>query len=173
MILQKRSQKLQSAFRRQQDRLVMPFTANPAWFLLPTGLVSLLLVYVSLETNPRIYSSAKPVQLSQEVRPSEGIWYSIAPSESGLRIVSDQGDYFDVSADSSPEELANLTAQIKIRMKSVLSDVALAKRLTNSSTFVVLSVDERLSYAHIRPMIYSLAAAGVTRYGFEGRILKN
>jgi hypothetical protein len=113
------------------------------------------------------------VQLSSEVQPSDGIWYSLAPTETGLRIVSDQGDRFDISADSSPEEHAKLTNQIRTRMKNVLADVALANRMMDSTTFVVLSVDERLTYSHIRPMIYSLAAAGVTRYGFEGRIVKN
>lgn len=174
MTLQKQSSKLQAALLRQRERLAVPFTANPVILFIPFGLMCLLLIYVSLETSPRIYSNAKPLLLNhKEESPTFTLHYTIAPAPEGLRIVSNNGDIFSLNGQQDDKGLDLFTNSLKSSIRSTINDVALANRMDEQTSFVVLTLDERLTYAHVRPVIYALASAGITRYGFEGRILKD
>lgn len=169
-----RSPVIAASLMRQKARLSMPLTTNLGVLLLPIGLMSLLLIYVSVETNPRIFSTAKPLQLNLPAEEDNAkLWFSLAPSEQGIVIVSNSGESFDLVAKDGETDLTAFTEHLKARVMAVISDVAIANRMDAKSSFVVLSVDERLTYSHVRPVIYALAEAGITRYGFEGRVLKN
>ncbi|MCX6125743.1 MAG: hypothetical protein NTV34_13505 [Proteobacteria bacterium] len=173
MTLINRSSKILASFTRQKARLAMPYTATPAILLIPVGFMCLLLIFVSVETNPRLFSTAKPVQLVLEEFVGGRLWYSVAPYEQGIRIISDSGKFFDLQGEINAAALTEFSSHLKLRMQKILADVAVANRMDKSTSFVILSVDERLTYSHLRPVIYALADAGVTRYAFESRILKN
>jgi biopolymer transport protein ExbD len=153
---------------RIRGRLEMPVEFNPAFVLIPIGFCLLLLVFTRLESDFRLLSSSVPVTIDKPEAPPPAIWFSLAPSDDKIRIVSRNGDVFfidpnDVSAESP------FPVYLKKEMNRVLTDTVLSARLEKSSGFVVLSVDQHLTYQHVRPVLYALANAGVARYGFETR----
>lgn len=173
MIVPARSPKMASAFARVQSRLAMPFTATPAFLFIPVGFAALLLIYTALETNPRLLSTAKPIALAGNEADEAPLWYSVAPDKDGIVVTSNTGEAFQIQNEHQDAGIKKLGAHLKDRGSDSMLDVALSNRMDQRNAFVVLSVDERLTYFHVRPVIYALASAGITRYGFEGRILKD
>lgn len=173
MIAPKRSPRIALALERQADRLVMPFTAWPTYVLIPVGIILILSAFLPLELNERLVSQAKPLQLSGPEAPATNLWFAIAPTKDGVSITSIDGHVFQLS-DNTPdaERGAAFRAYLREVKASVIESTTLANRIDQNSSLVVLSADERLNYYHLRPVIYALASAGVTRYAFEGRILK-
>jgi hypothetical protein len=166
-----RSDKIARSLLRQRERLTMAWTWNATYALLPMGLISVLLIFTSLETNKRIRSSAKPINLVGIESFESKLWFSIAPSKEGIRITTRDGDLFEIENSDQKLTSEKFEAHVRQASKKSLVDIALANRMTNHSTFVVLSVDETLTYYHVRPVVYALANAGITNYGFEGRIV--
>ena len=173
MIAPKRSPRLALALERQAERLVMPFTAWPAYILIPVGMIMILSAFIPLETNQRLFSRARPLQLSGEEASPTDLWFAVAPTDSGISITTIDGKVFELK-NSEPEEKRGeeFRAYLKERKEELIKSKTLANQIDPSSTLVVLSGDERLTYVHLRPVVYALASAGVTRYAFEGRIIK-
>jgi hypothetical protein len=59
---------------------------------------------------------------------------------------------------------------LKTWTKSHLQSTILAGQLLPSTNTAAIAVDQRLTAHHIRPVIYALAAAGVSKYGFETKL---
>jgi hypothetical protein len=151
----------------------MPFTAWPAYVLIPVGMIMILSAFVPLEINPRLFSRARPLQLAGEEAPPTDLWFAVAPTESGVSVTSIDGKIFELN-NSAPEgkrgeEFGNF---LKQRKEELINNKILANEIDPDSTLVVLSADEQLTYFHLRPVVYALASAGFTRYAFEGRIIK-
>lgn len=173
MIAPKRSPRLALALERQAERLVMPFTAWPAYLLIPVGIILILSAFVPLEVNSRLFSRAHPLQLSGEEAPPTSLWFAVAPTNSGISVTSIDGKVFELSNTAPAETRAEeLRSYLLERKEDLIKSNVLANHLDPNATLVVLSADERLTYFHLRPVVYALASAGITRYAFEGRIIK-
>lgn len=174
MIAPKRSPRVALALDRQRARLTMPFTAWPTYVFIPLGFMLILSLFIPIEINPRLFSKAKPLQLSGEEAPGVNLWFAIAPSKNGISITTLDGHLFEFNNDVPEHQRGEkFRAYVKSAAKSVIETAALAHRLDENSSLVILSADEQLTYYHLRPVIYALASAGITRYAFEGRIVKD
>lgn len=174
MIAPKKSPRIALALERQSERLAVPFTVWPTYVLIPVGFMLLLSLFIPIEVNPRLFSLAKPLQLSGEEEQPSSLWFAVAPSKAGVSISTIDGQVFEMSNDVPEEKRGEeFRAYLKGKSQSIIQASALANRLDQRSSLVVLSADERLTYYHLRPVIYALASAGITRYAFEGRILKD
>ncbi|MCX6119378.1 MAG: hypothetical protein NT027_17705 [Proteobacteria bacterium] len=175
MIISRKHPQIELAFDRIRQRIHGSNTFPITTLFIPVGFISLLMIFVALETNKRIKSLATPLILSGEPTTSPAMWFSIAPHEKGLAISSSDGAHFFIESQSqngAPQnQFKEFEEHLRSRTKQVLGDVVLANRMDSNSAFVVLSVDESLTYAHVRPVIYALANAGISKYGFEGRVL--
>ena len=171
MIISRRHKQVELSFGRLADRLDFK-NINPfSYFLLPTGLVCLLLIFVSLETNQRIRTQTTPVELEGVPAKTATLWFSVAPAEGGIFISGNNGDTFLV--ENGGNGLQAFEKHLQGQKQKVIADVALANRMDADSSMVILSLDESLTYAHIRPIIYVLGKVGISRYGFEGRVLEH
>jgi biopolymer transport protein ExbD len=171
MMISRKSPQIELAFVRLRENLSKGERGVPVALFIPVGFIALLMVFVALETNQRIKSLASPMTLEGEPAKETSLWYSIAPVEDGLLIAGNDGQSFNVSA--TGEGYQEFENHLMERRKQLISDLTLANRMDGNSTFVILSVDEQLTYAQVRPVVYSLAKAGITKYGFEGKILNN
>lgn len=173
MIAPKRSPRLALALERQSERLVMPFTAWPTYILIPIGIIMILSAFVPLEVNSRLFSRARPLQLSGDEAPPTNLWFAVSPTESGISITSKDGKVFELNSavpvDKRAEEFRSYLVE---RKEELIRTNVLANHIDPNTSLVVLSADERLTYFHLRPVVYALASAGITRYAFEGRIIK-
>ncbi len=170
-MISRRHPQIELAFLRLRSRLTdLPTNAFTTLFI-PVGFISLLLIFVSLEVNKRLKSQATPLVLEGDAARSTTMWYSVAPQQDGgLTIASNDGNHFAIAQDG--QGFVSFEEHLIAKKKQVLQDVMLANRMDETSSMVVLSVDESLTYAHIRPVIYALSRAGISRYGFEGRVLE-
>lgn len=173
MMAPKRSPRIALALDRQAHRLVMPFTAWSTYALIPVGIIVILSAFIPLEINPRLFSQAKPLQISGPEAPPTSLWFAVAPTKEGISISTTDGKSFELKNDEREKERGEAFREyLSERKKELIKEKTLANRVDDQSTLVVLSADERLTYFHLRPVIYALASAGVTRYAFEGRIGK-
>ena len=49
---------------------------------------------------------------------------------------------------------------------------AISKFISDTQTKVVIAVDQRLRYFHVRPILHVLAEVGIDSYAFETQILR-
>jgi hypothetical protein len=59
---------------------------------------------------------------------------------------------------------------MKAWAKRHLQNVVRSGQITADTNLAAIAIDQKLTYHHVRPVIYALAAAGVSKYGFETRL---
>ena len=71
---------------------------------------------------------------------------------------------------ADPADFAAFRDYLEGVLKKEAVSFALNMEAPPTRMTAVLAVDERLTYAHIRPFLYTLASVGITQYGFETKI---
>jgi biopolymer transport protein ExbD len=145
---------------------------SSSWYPFPClisfFLVLLLTAHVVLNTNPRAGHAAAVLPLAAEETEDSVIWLSLT-SEDGKIIVAD--NYRRVFSWSEEvqtiESLEAFVTHLKTRVNDEKKAAALSKRIYQSQSRVILAVDQKLKYRHFRPILYALAEAGISNYGFE------
>ena len=67
--------------------------------------------------------------------------------------------------------MKHLVKYLKTRVHKEILATGMSMEANLIRIKAVLAVDETLSYAHIRPVIYALGEARISKYGFETRLL--
>jgi hypothetical protein len=151
---------------------------NIWWFPFPAliafGLAILLIGHLLTDLNPRLGSVADPIQLNTKPFPDGSIWVSINIYENQVVATTyDKKKFSWSSHNTSMKDLEDFVAYLK---KKTLEETYRSVRLLESSAVrskVVIAVDQNAKYIHLRPVIYALADAGIAKYAFETRIMKD
>ena len=143
-----------------------------SWTLVPAfislSFVTILIGHLLPSVNPRLGNMAKTIPFSATVQQDGSMWISIFPLKEDIVVITSDRKKFIWPKQKAPQE-ALLPFQEylkeKVQHESLATGLSMQANLTRTS--VVLAVDQRLKYAHILPIIYALARAGISRYGFE------
>lgn len=161
-----------------QERLKQPLGWYPYSFFISFGLVAIFTGQVVTKLNPRL---GHPVQLMTFDAPEEregSIWLSVSFQDEmdGGKIVvttSERKVFTWNNMNRGSEAVFHdpgyleLITYLKNRVKEEITSVGLSMRYLPEKTLVVLAVDQRLQYKHIRPLLYAFGEAQKNRYAFE------
>ena len=165
--------KVAEAFARTFARSEVVNSASPFVAFSGVGFVILLGLYTALSVNPRIQSIGKPVELSGPEAGDARLWIGVAARNEMVVIKGNDGRVFTWPLKGpSAQELSQFEKYLHERVHDIIVDGTLADRLEKSTIQAVISVDEKLNFHHVRPVLYALASARITHYAFEGRIVK-
>ena len=162
-----------SAFERQATRLKLdaPFQALPLF--IPFLAVVVLSLFTSLELNRKLFSNARPVEGAGTLAEEKEVWLSVGIRNNMVVVATPEGESFSWPI-SGPNkgELALLESYLSQRARKLVADSVRRGLLDRHQNVAALSVDQSLTYQHVRPIIYALAGAGFSRYGFETRLFR-
>lgn len=171
MITRRQNKKWASAVERQFSRLNDRQTLFPYPAAVSFGLALILFTHFSLELNPRLGNPVEALPFATEQNEIGNLWFSVYVRDEKLVIRTLDRRLFKIPLNEfSIEDFSEFQAYLEeyIREKTMESAVSFDFEIRN--TTAVFSVDQRLRYTHIRPLIYILAKVGITRYGFETQL---
>ena len=162
-----------TALERQSERLKRDSAFPASLLLLPFVAVTVLTLYTSLEVNRKLFSNARPIDRAGPLAEEKQVWLSVGIRKNQIVITTPDGQLFSwpVTGPSS-SELALLETYLKRRAREVVADAVRRGQLDGNRNVAALSVDQSLTYQHVRPIIYALGGAGFSRYGFETRVVR-
>lgn len=165
-----RSPNVYHAMMNAKERLRHSSSWFPIPALLPFFLVLLLTAHVSMSTNPRTGHPAAVLPLVAEETEDSAIWFSmIIDSKTDEVVVAD--NYRQVfrwpQTVTSVESLKPFIDHLKNRAATEVKAAALSKKVASSQIRTIIAVDQTINYGHFRPILYALAEAGISNYGFE------
>ena len=145
---------------------------SSSWYPFPClisfFLVLLLTAHVVLSTSLRAGHAASVLPLAAEEAEDSVIWLSVTSEDGKITVADNYRRVFSWSEEI--QTIASLDAfvlHLKGRANEEIKSAALSKRIYQSQKRVVLAVDQKLKYRHFRPILYALAEAGISNYGFE------
>lgn len=159
------------SFRRQRDRLDnMPMIPSAILFL-PFFSITLLTFLVGFESSVRPTSRIEPFVHQSAPSVDHALWMSIGIHESTISVHTATGDVFRWPAEGpSEKDYAAFEKHIISWSKRHLQGVVRSGQITPETNVAAIAIDQKLTYHHVRPVIYALAAAGVSKYGFETKL---
>lgn len=158
--------------RSLKERLQKPLMWFPFPALIAFGLVIVLRGHLFSGFNHRLGTEASVIELNSEPLRSPGIWMSITQSGNDILIVMDDHQQFRVPlATPNIEALNPLIKRLKERARTNAFKTSLDLTVDIDRIRVVLAVDQKLKFIHLRPILYALAEAKISNYGFETRII--
>ena len=161
------------ALARQKERLEEDRSFKVSSLLIPFMAVAVLSLYTSFETAIRLYGVAQPLEHNSEPTGAYDVWLSIGSRQDQLIISSINGETFSWPlAGPTTAEIKPFVEFLHKSARHIVEHTILKGQFRAEDSLVALSVDQRLTYHHIRPVIYALADAGFSKYGFETRILR-
>ncbi|MEZ4744125.1 MAG: hypothetical protein R3B45_17030 [Bdellovibrionota bacterium] len=163
-----------NAFSRQIDRL----TSHPSWFPYPAfigfGLAIMLIGDVFFGLNPRVGNPAEAMYFNAKELQEGGIWISTLVKDNNIIVTTEDHKVFNIPLGSrDSNSIEDLTNYFKDQTLDRFLSVGLAKKTSLIESMVIISADQRLQYGHIKPVLLAIANAGISRYGFETKQLKN
>ena len=146
--------------------------------LIASTLVLLGTTEVMIGINPRLGHHADVIKFNAPSYVDTPIWLSISTTANELMISTADRNVFrlplkEVSNFADPKTDESLVAYLKLKVASEIDASALAKDSRGHRLMAVLAVDQRLTYGHIRPVLYALSAANITEYGFETVLVRD
>ena len=142
------------------------------WFPFPALisfiLVTLLTAYVTLTTARRLGHPAALLTFPSDRDHIGGIWFSVTPIGEEIFIATSDRKVFhwpQNTRDLVP--LDQFIEWLKDASHLQIEAAALLKRSDSNQVLAVIAADQTLKYTHLRPIIYALAKAGISRYAFE------
>ena len=143
--------------------------------LVAVGIIGLACATKSFDSaNPRLSYPGKTVDIGlSPASVNPGIWFSMTPEGDNVVVTTDDRRVFEWPLDPKiameNRSYKDFTNFLKIRRDQTVEDFVLAMRKTGvqSGTMAVVAMDDRLTYAHFKPVMLALAGAGIRSYGFE------
>lgn len=159
------------SFRRQRARLdAMPAIPLTLLFI-PFFSITLLTLLVGFESSVRTRNSIEPFVHESSPAPDHALWMSVGIEEQTIIINTASGETFRWPAEGpAQKEYEAFENHIVSWSKRHLQNVVRSGQITDETNLVAISFDQKLTYHHVRPVIYALAAAGISKYGFETRL---
>ena len=156
------------ALTNLQERLRQPGLWYPYPAMISFALIVILTGHLLPGLNPRLGSRAEIIEFYGKSERAGAIWLGVLMAKDRIYVRTAERSTFSWSAKSDRmKDLQAFTRYLKDRAKkeALSSGLSLEGHLTR--TTVVLAVDQRLKYVHIRPIIMALAEAGISHYAFE------
>lgn len=147
------------------------------WFPLPAMisfvLVLLFIGHLLVNINPRLGNSAVILSMNSETEQEGSIWLSVSENEGQIYVSTFDRKVFSWAANTTNlNDLNDFREHLRKTSYEISAQAAVSKFISKSQTKVVLAVDQRLRYFHIRPIIHVLAKVGLDDYGFETKMLE-
>lgn len=153
------------------QRLREPLWWYPFPALLPFGLAMTLTAHLVFSTTTRLGHPAGVVAFPSEPRPDGPIWFTVTPVDGDIVVTTGDRKVFRWRQDSrSYKASSDFSRYLEEHVKLQVEAAALAMRATEQQSVAVIAADQHLRYLHMRPILYALAEAGITRYAFETQI---
>jgi len=151
-----------------KERLREPLHWYPFPLLISFAVVLLLTAHVVFGTNPRMGNPANVMTFPSQPRHDSDIWMSVSPSGHDIVVTTSDRRVFRWRQDvANVAGLAPFVSYLKSRAADEVRAAALLKHAFRSQTSAVIAVDQSLKFLHVRPILYALAAAGISQYAFE------
>ena len=164
-------QSIARVFYDVQSRLKESSYSTLAYIFIPFFLVTILALFVGFETSDRFKSPIEAFEYTAAASNDHKIWMSVGLIEDLIVIKTSSGKTFKwPAAGPSESDYDSFESHLKAWTKSHLQNTILAGQLLPSTNTAAIAVDQRLTAHHIRPVIYALASAGVSKYGFETKL---
>lgn len=159
---------MQEAFETTRARIRQPLQWFPLPALVVTGLAMVIGGHLLLELNPRVGVATEIFSFPADEGANPAIYITMRPDDESLIVTLNNQEEFRMPLkEVNAESLAGLNEQLKDQVQKRSIESGRAGLLDDQVSNVTLAVDQRLAYYHVRPIINSLAAVGVTEYGFE------
>ena len=147
-------------------------TASNIWYPYPAlfsfALVILLNGQILISLNPRLGNPATPSVLKGEQSYEGAIWMSVSYAKSTIIVTT-----YDRKIFTWPEAITDLgemkafVSYLESKRDNIAHFTSMQKSISVPESTVVLAVDHALKYAHIKPILYTLARLGFANYAFE------
>jgi hypothetical protein len=161
------------ALIRQKARLCAEQPFGLAVIFIPFMAVAVISFFVAFESTPRIRSTSTPFEYPADPVKEHSIWLSIGIQGDLIAIRTSDSRFFSWSANGpSADEFKNFQNYLRQRAAEHLQDTVRRGKVNTQTNEAALAVDQGLTFHHIRPVIYALASAGFSKYGFETRLIK-
>lgn len=154
------------------ERLRTSLRSETPWypypFMVSLFLVVLLMAKVLPPLNPRLGHQAESITLEAPPEGEGSMWLSITIAEGRVVITtSDRSVFSWANAGPTAAEREALQDHLRATVHERIFAATLKKTAEVANSFVSIAVDQRVTFAHLRPILYCLAAVGVANYGFE------
>lgn len=141
------------------------------YIFIPFFLVIILSLYSGFETSDRIKSHIEPFQYSSDKTRDHRLWMSLGLHDDSIVLVLPTGKLFRWPASGpSDDDYVALEAYMKNLAQTHLKTTILQGRFGPETNTAAIAVDQRLTVHHVRPLLYALAASGISKYGFETKL---
>lgn len=158
--------------RKQKDRMKDNIIWFPAPALISFALVLLLIGHLLVNINPRLGNSAEILSFPSKPQKEGSIWISIFEKDSEITVVTYDRKVFNWPADTQTlEPLEDFRQYLHQTTNELSAQAAISKFISRTQTQIVMAVDQKLRYFHIRPLIHILADVGIDSYAFETQII--
>lgn len=163
--------RIERSFQRQKERFQSSQGFSLTVLFLPFLGALVLSLFVGLETSMRLQGGSEPFEYASEPVNDHELWLSIGlVDESVVVRTADNGFFVWPTKGPSQGDYAKLENHLQQWTKKHLTNVVRSGQIDSYTNTAALAIDQRLNYHHVRPVIYALASAGISRYGFETRI---
>ncbi len=167
-----RNQVWVTILQRTRERLTEPLLWFPFPALIAFGLVIVLRGQLLTGFNYRLGTRADVVHYNAETLSAPGIWISIYQDHDNLVLVTDDHNRFEWPLGAKDmKALKPFINYLRKRTEEAAFKMSLALEVEKNRTRAVLAVDQKLKYIHIRPILFALAEAKISNYGFETRVV--
>lgn len=165
------NQSIRRTFYDVKSRLMESAWHSVAYIFISFFLVTVLALFVGFETSDRFKSPIEAFEYKAADSRDHKIWMSVGMSDDLIIIKTSSGKVFKwASGGPTQADYESFESHLKEWARSHLQGTILSGQLLPSTNTAAIAVDQRLTVHHIRPVIYALAAAGVSQYGFETKL---
>lgn len=155
-------------YNQAKDRLKVPIIWYPYLAIIPFFLVTLLNGYTLLTASVRMGHPSTLPPFPAESQKNGAIWFSVTPIGKEIVVATASREVFKWNQNSRGiQDSRKFINWLKKRVEQEIESASLLNQVNSTRASVVISADQTLTFAHLRPIIYGLAEAGVSRYAFE------
>ncbi|MFW7378253.1 MAG: hypothetical protein ACOH5I_05570 [Oligoflexus sp.] len=160
------------AILKMKERLSEPLYWYPFPAMIGFTLVLILGGHLLTDLNPRLGARVDVIPFEAPRQRDGGIWLGVYQDGHHIHVVTSDRKKFSWDIDSNQaKDIDPLVKYLKVRVQKEIYGTAMKLEPNLTQSTAVIAVDQRLRYGHLRPVIYALAEARISRYGFETRII--
>lgn len=155
-----------------KERLAEPILWYPYPALIAFALVTILSGHLLTYLNPRLGTSVEVIPLEAPRLILGDIWLGIKLNGDVLEIMTTDRHIFRWKNKSlERKDMSALIDYLKEKTRHQAHRAGLKMKAMESEIRAIIAIDKNVSYAHLNPVLYALAEAKISKYGFESRII--
>jgi hypothetical protein len=159
------------SFERLDERLAKNVAIFPFIGFIAFQMVLLLTAYILNGSNHRAGNPSNPIDYQAEPFPDVPLWFSVTPVGHDIVVTTPQRRVYRWPQSTNTlkplkEFVEDLRSMVEIEVRSIAlkNDASLARPTA------VISADQHLTYAHLKPIVLALAEVGIRDYALETRL---